>query len=136
MSTRRIAVVYARVAIGSAFLSAVAARFGLWDRRAHPFAQFVHYTGDVLSFAPRGMIPFLAVASTIAEITLGILLIAGVRIRWTAPASAVLLAMFAISMAMSFGIKSPLDESVFTASAAALLLYATSESPQYSSSPR
>jgi len=135
MTAQRAAAVYARIALGSAFLSAVAARFGLWDHRAHPFAQFVSYTGDVLSFAPRNAIPFFAVAATIAEFTLGVLLIAGVRIRWTAPASATLLAIFAISMAISFGIKSPLDYSVFSASAAALLLYATSESPQSSSSP-
>jgi len=135
MTTRRAATLYARIALGSAFLSAVAARFGLWDHRAHPFARFVSYTGDVLSFVPRAAIPFFAIAATIAEATLGVLLIAGVRIRWTAPASAILLATFAIAMAVSFGIQSPLDYSVFSASAAALLLYATTESPQSSSSP-
>jgi uncharacterized membrane protein YphA (DoxX/SURF4 family) len=135
MTTRRAAIVYARIALGSAFLSAVAARFGLWDHRAHAFAQFVSYTGDVLSFVPRAAIPLFAIAATIAEVTLGVLLIFGIRIRWTAPASAMLLAMFAISMAISFGVQSPLDYSVFSASSAALLLYATSESPQSSSSP-
>jgi hypothetical protein len=37
-------------------------------------------------------------------------------------ASAGLLAVFAIAMAISFGIKEPLDYSVFSASAAALLV--------------
>jgi uncharacterized membrane protein YphA (DoxX/SURF4 family) len=121
-TAHRLATAYARLALGSAFLSAVAARFGLWDGRPHPFAQFVDYTGEVLSFLPRFTIPFLAVAATVAETTLGIFLIAGICLRGTARASAGLLAVFAISMAISFGIKSPLDASVFSASAGALLL--------------
>ena len=118
----RLAALYARLALGSAFLSAVAARFGLWDARPRPFADFVGYTGEVLSFLPPPAIPFFAVAATVAETTLGILLIAGIGRRWTASASAVLLVVFAISMTISFGVKSPLDASVFSASAAALLL--------------
>jgi uncharacterized membrane protein YphA (DoxX/SURF4 family) len=113
---------YARLALGSAFLSAVAARVGLWDRRPEPFRQFIATTGEVLAFLPRSTAPFFAVAATIAETTLGLLLIAGVALRWTALASALLLATFAASMAVSFGVKSPLDASVFSASAAALLL--------------
>ncbi len=120
---RRLPVVYARLALGSAFLSAVAARFGLWqDRGPHPFAQFIRYTGEVISFLPAWMIPAAAVAATIAETSLGIALMAGFRLRWTALGAAVLLVMFGGAMAISFGIKSPLDESVFSASAAALLL--------------
>ncbi len=123
MNWRRLSLVFARVALGSGFLSAVAARFGLWqDRGPHPFAQFIHYTGEVNSFLPAWMIPAVAVAATIAETSLGIALIAGFRLRWTALAAAVLLVMFGSAMAISFGIKSPLDESVFSASAAALLL--------------
>ncbi|HJT17932.1 MAG TPA: DoxX family membrane protein [Thermoanaerobaculia bacterium] len=114
----RFARVYARIAIGSAFLSAVAQRF------AGPgaFAHFIGYTGEVNSFMPRFTIPFLAVAATIAETTLGILLIAGFRIRWTGLAASILLAMFGVAMAISFGITSPMDYSVFSASAGALLL--------------
>lgn len=122
MSRTRFAEVYARVALGAAFLSAVAARFGLWDNRAHPFAQFVRYTGQVNAFMPAFTIPFLAIAATIAETSLGIALIAGIRIEWTALAAAILLAIFGTAMAISFGPKEPLDYSVFSASAAALLL--------------
>ncbi|MEA2336908.1 MAG: putative oxidoreductase [Thermoanaerobaculia bacterium] len=123
MRTQRLAILYARLARGAAFLSAVAARFGLWhDRGPHPFAAFIQYTGEVNSFLPSATYPFLAVASTIAETTLGILLIIGFRLRWTALASAILLALFGMAMAISGGIKSPLDYSVFSASAAALLL--------------
>lgn len=119
----RFAILYARVALGAAFLSAVAARFGWWfDRGPHPFAQFIRYTGEVNSFLPAATYPALAVAATIAETTLGVMLIAGVRVRWTAMASAILLAVFGAAMAISFGVKSPLDYSVFSASAGALLL--------------
>jgi hypothetical protein len=50
------------------------------------------------------------------------LLIAGVRTRAVAFATAGLLALFGISMAISAGLKSPLEYSVFSASAAAVLL--------------
>lgn len=122
MKIERFAVLFARITLGCAFLSAVAARFGLWDDRADPFEQFIRYTGEVNSFMPASTIPFLAVAATVAETLLGIALIAGVRLRWVGLASAVLLGLFGIAMAISFGIKSPLDASVFSASAGALLL--------------
>lgn len=121
----RFAILYARFALAAAFLSAMAGRFGLWDRRPHPFAQFIKYTGEVLSFLPPPTYPFFAVAATIAETTLAIALLAGFRLRWTGIASAVLLAMFGTSMGISFGPESPLDYSVFSASAAALLLSLT-----------
>lgn len=124
----RFAALYARMALGSAFLSAVAARFGLWhDRGPHPFAQFIQYTAEVNSFLPGSFAPLLAVAATIAETTLGILLIAGVTLRWTGLAGAILLALFGTAMAISGGVKSAFDASVFSASAAALLLSVISE---------
>lgn len=49
-------------------------------------------------------------------------MIVGLRPRLVAFGSAALLALFGTAMAISFGIKSPLDYSVFSASAAALLL--------------
>jgi uncharacterized membrane protein YphA (DoxX/SURF4 family) len=120
----RLGKLYARVALGAAFLSAVASRFGLW--RGEPgwkdFVAFEHYTAEVNSFMPSGSIPFLAWAATAAELSLGIALIIGFRPRIAAIGSAVLLALFGTAMAASFGIKSPMDYSVFSASAAALLL--------------
>lgn len=71
---------------------------------------------------PAFIVPFLAWAATVAELIFGISLILGLRLRWTALCSALLLAMFGTAMATSFGIKSPLDYSVFSASAGALLL--------------
>jgi putative oxidoreductase len=115
---------FARLALGTAFLSGIASRFGWWGAGVGygSWANFVKYTGQVNAFMPRETIPFLAVAATAAELVLGVLLVAGVRLRWTALASAALLALFGVAMAISFGPKEPLDYSVFSACAAALLL--------------
>ena len=117
-------VVYARIALGAAFLSAVAARFGLWHGTFDLmyFAKFLQYTAEVNSFMPSAIIPLLAWTATVAEITFGLLLILGLWPRWVSLGSAVLLVMFGTAMAISFGLKSPMDYSVFSASGAALLL--------------
>jgi hypothetical protein len=72
-------------------------------------------------------IPFLAWAATAAELGLGLALVLGLWPRLVALGSAVLLALSGLAMALSLGIKSPLDYSVFSASAAALLLAARSD---------
>jgi len=120
----RAAVRYARIALGAAFLSAVAGRFGLWDRTLDlkHFADFLVYAAKVNSFLPKAIIPFVAWTATICETSLGILLIAGLWPRWVSLASALLLAMFGTAMAISFGLESPMDYSVFSASSAAVLL--------------
>lgn len=120
----RAGVLYARIALGAAFLFAVASRFGLWDKTLDlkHFANFMEYAAEVNSFPPRAMIPFVAWAATVAETSCGILLILGLWPRWVSLASAILLAMFGTAMAISFGLKSPMDYSVFSASGAAVLL--------------
>ena len=120
----RVAVLYARLALGAAFLSGIADRFGLYGKHVGygNFEGFVRYTAQVNSFMPSYTIRFLAWAATVAELLLGLALVFGLRLRWTSLASAVLLALFGTAMAISFGIKSPLDYSVFSASAAAVLL--------------
>ena len=120
----KLAAPYARIALGAAFLSGIASRFGLYGKNVGygNFANFVRYTAQVNSFMPASTIPFLAWAATAAELFFGVALIAGVWRRTVALGSAVLLALFGIAMAISFGIKSPLDYSVFSASAAAWLL--------------
>jgi putative oxidoreductase len=120
----RAGIFYARIALGAAFLSAVADRFGLWGMYGGwgNFANFTRYTAQVNSFLPAGIIPFVAWAATGAETLLGILLIFGLWPRWVSLGSAILLAMFGTAMAISFGVKSPMDYSVFSASSAAVLL--------------
>jgi hypothetical protein len=65
------------------------------------------------------MVPVLAWSATIAETTLAVTLIAGVGVRCAAFGSAVLLAWFATAMLVYTGLKPPLDNSVFSASACA-----------------
>lgn len=118
-------ILYLRIALGAAFLSGIADRFGLYRGRNvgyGDFHGFIKYTAQVNSFMPAFTIPFLAWAATTAEFGLGLALILGVWPRWVALGSSVLLALFGIAMAISFGIKSPLDYSVFSASAGALVL--------------
>ena len=132
LNRERLGVLYARIALGAAFLSGIASRFGLYGKNVGygNFANFVKYTAEVNSFMPAFSIPFLAWSATAAELVLGIALILGVCPRWVALGSALLLALFGITMAVSFGIKSPLDYSVFSASAAAVLL-ALYEGPKH-----
>jgi len=121
----RCGIFYARFALGAAFLSGIADRFGLYTGRNvgyGNFAGFMDYTAKVNSFMPAFTIPFLAWAATAAEFFLGVALILGIWPRWVALGSALLLVLFGIAMAISFGIKSPLDYSVSSASAGAVLL--------------
>src|SRR5271156_1967970 len=118
-------ILYARCALGAAFLSGIADRFGLYRGRNIGYGNFdgfMQYTAKVNSFMPPVTIPFLAWAATAAELFLGIALILGIWPRWVAIGSAILLFLFGIAMAISFGIKSPMDYSVFSASAGAVLL--------------
>jgi len=119
---------FARLALGTAFLSAVADRFGLWGPYGAKnvswgtFDNFVEYTGAVTSIFPSSLTVSFAWAGTVAETLLGILLIGGLKIRMASVASGLLLLLFAIGMVTGLGSKKPLDYSVFSAAAAAFLL--------------
>ena len=130
-----LALFYARIAVGAAFLSAVASRLGLW--RGEPgwklSPDFIQRVAELNFFMPASTIPLLAWAATLLEIALGLgLIVSGVLaltsprrsqwMRWAAFASAILLAVFGTLMALTAGIESPLDYSVFSGSACALLL--------------
>ncbi|MDR2230115.1 MAG: DoxX family protein [Flavobacteriaceae bacterium] len=117
-----IAVFLLRIALASGFLSAVSSRLNLWGAQSSGWNKFVQYTAEVNSFLPHSWIPFLAVLSTLAESSIGILLLIGYRVRKTALSAAVLTVLFGIAMGISFGCKEPLDYSVFVFSAGAFLL--------------
>jgi uncharacterized membrane protein YphA (DoxX/SURF4 family) len=123
---QRLAIWYARVALSAAFLSGIASRFGLYGKNVGygNFANFEIYTAKVNSFMPASSIRFLAWSATAAELFFGIALLTGLWPRAIALGSAILLVLFGVAMAISFGIKSPLDYSVFSASAAAAMLVA------------
>ena len=117
-----IATLLLRMALATGFLSEVASRLGWWGEQSSGWENFLAYTGEVNSFAPARAAPFLAIASTALEITLGTLLLIGYKTRWASMGTAILTLLFALSMAYSFGIKNPLDYSVFAVCTAAFLL--------------
>lgn len=126
---------YLRFALAAGFLSAVADRVGLWGPPGAEgvawgdFSAFVDYTATLVPYVPEASVPALGAAVTGAEVLLGIALILGYRLRWTATASGFLLLLFALSMALWTGFKSALDASVFAASGGAFLLAFVSRQP-------
>jgi uncharacterized membrane protein YphA (DoxX/SURF4 family) len=125
---RRLAAMLLRFALALAFLSAVADRFGLWGPLGSPnvawgtFASFLEYTGLLLWFLPPALVHVCGWIATILEVILAIGLLSGYRLRWFAIASALLLFTFATTMTISLGLEPAFSYSVWTASAAALLL--------------
>jgi len=119
---------FLRLALGVAFLSAVMDRLGLWGP---PFSRnvawgnldrFAAYTATLNPWAPPALIPTIVWIVTLAETGLGAALIIGLWTRRAALASGVLLLLFALGMTVGTGIKSALNASVFSASAAAFAL--------------
>lgn len=130
-----------RVSLAVAFLSAVADRFGLWGAPGAAgvawgdWAHFEDYTARLNWFLPHAVVPLVAWLATGAEVVLGIMLLAGIRVRIAAYASAALLLAFAITMGVALGPKAPLDYSVLTAAGGALLLGAAAERDQGQAQP-
>lgn len=111
-----------RLALASAFLSAVADRFGIWGVPGEKlvawgnFQNFISYTGHLNPWLPKSLVPVMAWAATILEILFAIFLIVNIRIVVIAFLSGVLLLLFALAMSWTDGLKSPLNFSVFSAS--------------------
>ena len=125
---------FARIAIAMSFLSAVADRFGWWTPVLGNenvvwgnMGNFIAYTGVLVPWISKQVLPLLAWSVTIAEVVLGVLLIVGYQKRIVALLSGILLLTFAFSMMFFSSIKAPLDYSVFTASACSFLLYKNSK---------
>ncbi|HTD13603.1 MAG TPA: DoxX family protein [Chthoniobacterales bacterium] len=124
----RVAPLLLRLALGATLLSAVADRFGIWGPPGAAtvawgdWTHFVAYTAKVNSFLPSSLAPALAVIATATEGLLGIAFILGIFRRPVALVGAVLFAFFAGAMTLSFGVKAPLNFSVFVDFAAAFVL--------------
>jgi uncharacterized membrane protein YphA (DoxX/SURF4 family) len=114
-------------------LSAVADRFGLWGHRGTPqvawgtFRNFLAYTKTLNPWCPPSLVPVLGWSATSAELVLGIALLVGFRLRWTALLTALLTGTSALAMTCVEGIHSPLNYSVFAFSAAAIYLAVMAE---------
>ena len=123
-----VATVVARLALAAGFLSAVADRFG-WLGPPHTgqvgwgdFAAYTAYAHTLSPYMPDGLQGAAAWAATTAESLLGLALLAGVLVRWSALAAMALLLGFGLSMALFLGPEAPLSYSVFAAAAAAQML--------------
>lgn len=122
------ATVFARVALATAFLSAVADRFGLWGEAGTGevgwgnFRAFTEYLQTIAPYLPAGSVNAAAWAVTVVELVLSVLLLVGMKLRCAALGSAITLVVFALSMFFFGGFETPLSASVFSAAAAALLL--------------
>ena len=129
----RLLVPCVRLALAAGFLSSVADRFGLWGPPGSPraawgnWSNFVKYTAVLNFFLPQRLAPILATVVTIAESSLGLLLILGLWKRVVAGLSAGLLCLFALAMSVALGVKAPLDYSVFAAAGAATMLFLQAE---------
>ena len=119
---------YLRLALGIDFLVPGLDRLGAWGPHGNPnvswgdWQHFVDYARQTMAFMPHSWVPVFAVIATLGEGGFGLLLLIGLFTRVAALGSFLLSLGFAISMAISFGIESPLGYSVFTLSAASLLL--------------
>lgn len=125
---KAIAQLYLRLALGTGFALLGLDRLGFWGPNGKPWVSwgdwkhFSAYARETMGFLPAQFADVLAVIATIAEITIGFLLLLGWLTRWAAIGAAGLTFCFAIAMAISYGITSPINYSVFTVSAGSLLL--------------
>lgn len=119
---QQLAVFLLRISISIGFLSATASRLNFWGIQSSGWKNFVQYTAEINSFLPQSFAPAISVLSTISELSIGILLLIGYKVMPTALAASILTLLFAIAMTLSFGLKEPLDYSVFVFSTGAFLL--------------
>lgn len=119
---------YLRVAIAAGYLVFGFDRLGVFGKPGEKniswgdWDHFIKYAAEVMQFLPYSLVSVFAVIATIAEILSGLLLLVGKWTRAAAIVSGILAFLYAVSMAISFGIVSPLSYSVFALSAASFLL--------------
>ena len=119
---RQIAKLFLRLTVAASMLSSVADRFGIWAKELCMWGdmdKFVAYTQSLIPCIPADAVPVLAWTATVLEVLLPLCLLVGLKLKWTASLSGLMILVFAIAMATSVGIKAPLNYSAFTASAAA-----------------
>lgn len=118
---RQIAKLFLRLTVAASMLSSVADRFGIWAKELCMWGdmdKFVAYTQSLIPYIPADVVPVLAWTATVLEVLLPLCLLVGLKLKWTASLSGLMILVFAIAMATSMGIKAPLNYSAFTASAA------------------
>ena len=84
---RQIAKLFLRLSVAASMLSAVADRFGIWPKDVCMWGnmnKFVAYTQSLIPYIPANAIPALAWIATILEILLSICLLIGLKLKWSA----------------------------------------------------
>lgn len=119
---------FLRLALGIGYLYPVLDRLGIlgpagannisWGN----WENFVAYTNTLLPFLGKAAAGMMGLIATLAEVVFAVLLIVGYKTRLAAQGSFLLTLTFGLCMAVFAGIKAPFNYSVFTASAASLLL--------------
>jgi uncharacterized membrane protein YphA (DoxX/SURF4 family) len=119
---------FTRLAVATAFLSAVADRTGLWGAPDSKYASwgnretFKVYSNQLIFLAPDLLKEPLAFPATILEVVFAVLLLIGYITKTTAQLSGLLPVLFAVTMTMAFGIKSTFTYSVWIGAGACFLL--------------
>jgi hypothetical protein len=112
-----------RLSLATAFLSAVADRFGWWAPLGQgswgSMSAFAGYTHQLVPFASGWLLTVIVWTATATEATLGVLLLMGWRPKLVGGASCLVLIVFGTAMAVSLGVESPLSSSVFSSASAA-----------------
>lgn len=119
---------FVRIAVATAFLSAVADRLGFWGAPGSPNASwgdwehFLNYSNKLNFFVPPGVGELLAIIATALEIVFAFLLLIGYKTKIISFASGILLVLFGATMTLAFGIKSTFTYSVWIGASACFLL--------------
>lgn len=127
-NTQQLAQLFLRLALGIGFILPVLDRLGMLGAPGEPnvgwgnWTNFVDYTNSLMPYLNHNMANIMGIIATVAEIIFGVLLIIGFKIKMTAYGSFLLTLSFALSMLIFAGYRAPFNYSVFTASAASLLL--------------
>ena len=130
---RQLAQLYLRLAMGIGFFVLGLDRLGAWGPYGKPgiswgdWKHFSPYAHHLMSYLPYNLAEAFAIIATATEVIGGFLLIIGLFTRQAALACSTLTLCFAIAMSIADGITAPMDYSVFTVSAAALLLASLGE---------
>lgn len=131
LKNSKLSQLFVRVAVSTAFLSAVADRLGFWGPPGSPnvswgdWEHFLKYSNKLNFYASPGIGEMLAIAATSLEVILGFLLLVGYKTRTSALLSGILLVLFGISMTMALGIKTTFNYSVWIGAGACFLLAAS-----------
>jgi uncharacterized membrane protein YphA (DoxX/SURF4 family) len=116
---------FLRLSIAAGMLSAVADRFGIWNKEVSAWGNwdaFLEYTRSLNPWFPASVIPVIGSIATVAETVFALCLLIGYKTELFAKLSGFLLLLFGLAMSYSISIKAPLDYSVFAASGAAFAL--------------